>query len=95
MLNIEWIKNENHVSYVEADRFFANFSKETGIHDLEKRVRDFVAAPTKEGIVLKGTRRTTARVFIPDYYFGEHIEMGENPWIFLGEMYPAYCIYGL
>lgn len=25
--------------------------------------------------------------------FGKHLDMGENVWIFVGETYPAYCIY--
>ena len=42
-----------------------------------------------------GTKRTSIRVFVPNVTFGEEIEMGENPWIFMGDFYPAYCIYGM
>ena len=30
---------------------------------------------------------------IPDLVFQEHIEMGENVWIYMGELCPAYCLY--
>ena len=33
------------------------------------------------------------KLFIPDLYFDQHIDMGENVWLYLGEMSPAYCIY--
>ena len=95
MQNIEWFKNPDHVSYVAADDFFANFGKEAGISDFRKRVEAFLEAPDPEGKVLMGNRRTPVKVFIPDLTFGEHIEMGENPWVFVGEFYPAYCIYGM
>lgn len=95
MLNLEWLKNGNHVSYCDADRFIENFGKETGVSGLREKLEAFVKNPVPEGVTYTGTRRTSIKIFIPDLMFDEHVEMGENPWIFIGEMYPAYCIYGL
>ena len=93
MQNLEWFKT--HVTYVDADKFFDNFSKETGISNLRAKVEDFMKNPIPEGVTLTGTKRTSIRVFAPNVTFGEEIEMGENPWIFMGDFYPAYCIYGM
>ncbi len=95
MKNVAWFKNQDNVSYCTADAFFANFGKEAGISNFREKVEAFVKAPTAEGITLIGTKRTSVRVFIPDLTFDEHIEMGEYPWVFVGAMYPAYCIYDL
>ena len=94
-MTLEWVKNRDNVAYVDAKDFFHNFSKEAGVPDLEAQVRAFAADPVKEGVIIKGTKRTALRVFIPDLYFDEKIEMGENPWIYLGDFYPAYCIYNM
>ena len=45
------------------------------------------------GINLKGLRRTTLKLFVPNLTFPEPIEMGENVWIYMGELCPAYCLY--
>ncbi|MDY6037892.1 MAG: hypothetical protein SPI74_02730 [Eubacterium sp.] len=95
MLRLEWLKDGDNVAYVEAAQFMDNFEKETGLSKFRKEVEDFVANPTPEGKTLIGTKRTAVKIFIPDVSFDEHIEMGENPWIYMGEHYPAYCIYGL
>ena len=88
MLKLDWLKDGNNVAYVDANEFIDNFEKEAGISKLRQAIEEFVANPTAEG-------RTAVKIFIPDVSFDEHIEMGENPWLFMGEHYPAYCIYGL
>lgn len=40
-----------------------------------------------------GPKRTSGRLFVPDLAFGEHIEMGENIFLFMGEMQECYVIY--
>ena len=35
------------------------------------------------------------RLFVPDLTFGEHIEMGENIFFYMGEMQECYVIYWL
>ena len=79
--------------YVEKDRFVDNFAKETGIPNLRKEIEEFEERPTAEGKTVKGTRRTTLRLLIPNMMFGSDLDMGDNVWIYLGEYYPAYCIY--
>ena len=86
-------KNPDHVVYVEKDRFVDNFAKETGIPNLRKEIEEFEERPTAEGKTVKGTRRTTLRLLIPNMMFGSDLDMGDNVWIYLGEYYPAYCIY--
>ncbi len=93
MNNIKWC--QEHVSYVDANDFFDNFGKETGISNFREKVEEFMKNPSPEGVVISGTKRTSVKVFIPDLTFDEHIEMGENPWVFMGTFYPVYCIYGM
>ena len=38
-------------------------------------------------------KRTSGRLFVPDLTFGEHIEMGENIFFYMGEMQECYVIY--
>ena len=88
-------KNPDKIVYADINQFADNFSKETGITDLRGKIEAFKANPTKEGEVLKGTKRTAIRLLIPDLYFEgeEKIEMGETVWVYLGELYEIYCLY--
>ena len=52
-------------------------------------------SPTPEGFTIKGHGRTSGRLFVPDLAFGEHIQMGENIFFFMGEMQECYVIYWL
>lgn len=92
-MTLEWFKNPDHVVYVEKERFVDNFAKETGIPRLREEIDSFGLRPAPEGVVIKGTRRTTLRLLIPNLMFGSDLEMGDNIWVYLGENYPAYCIY--
>lgn len=92
-MNVNWFKNPNNVVYADAKEFVENFEKETGISRLKERIEEFEANPVKEGIILKGIKRTSVKLFIPDLVFDEHIEMGENVWIYMGENYECYCLY--
>ena len=38
-------------------------------------------------------KRTTLKLLIPNLTFSEPIDMGENVWIYMGELCPAYCLY--
>lgn len=93
MMNLNWFKNPDNVVYADIGEFTDNFSKETGISNLRDEIERFEADPVKEGIVLKGRRRTSIKLFIPDMLFDEHIEMGENVWVYMGENYECYCLY--
>lgn len=95
MMNVNWFKEPEHVVYADAQEFVDNFARETGIADLAYQIEVFDAYPTKEGVVLKGTKRTSVKLFIPDLLFDEHIEMGGNVWVYMGENYEAYCLYNI
>lgn len=51
--------------------------------------------PHRRGFTIKGHGRTSGRLFVPDLAFGEHIQMGENIFFFMGEMQECYVIYWL
>ena len=78
---------------VEDAKNIAEVAKETGIPNLRKEIEEFEARPSAEGKTVKGTRRTTLRLLIPNLMFGGNMDMGDNVWVYLGEYYPAYCIY--
>ena len=40
-----------------------------------------------------GPKCASGRLFVPNLAFGEHIEMGENIFFFMGEMQECYVIY--
>ena len=63
-----------------------------GLADAANELRQH---PTAEGFTIKGPKRTSGRLFVPDLTFGEHIEMGENIFFYMGEMQECYVIYWL
>lgn len=93
IMRLEWFENPDNVVYVEREKFVDNFAKETGIPKLGEEIESFELRPEREGRVVKGTRRTSVRLMIPNITFGSDIEMGDNVWLYIGEQYPAYCIY--
>ena len=95
MMNLKWLKDPDNISYVDANDFAEHFGKEIGVENLREKIKAFADNPTKEGVLLKGTKRTSAKLFIPDLVFDEHLDMGENVWKFLGEHYDCFCINNL
>ena len=93
MLNLTWIKNPDHVSYCKENEVLPRLARELGIADLAQQVEEFRTHPTAEGVNLKGKKRTTLKLFITNLTFPEPVEMGENVWIYMGELCPAYCLY--
>ena len=93
MLTLNWLKNPEHVSYCEEAEIVPQLSKMLGIPELAQQIDSLKEHPISEGVVLKGAKRSSAKLFIPNLYFGEEIDMGENVWVYLGEMSPAYCVY--
>ncbi len=93
MLNLNWIKNEDHVVYGTDEELIPILSKDLFIPDLGKKIRQFRENPVKEGVTLKGGKRSSVLMFIPDMYFDDDIVMGGNVWLYLGDMMPAYCVY--
>ena len=93
MLRIGWLENPDNIVYADLEEFADNFGNEVGISNLKQEIINFREHPTTEGVVLKGKKRSALKFFIPDMLFDKHIEMGENVCVFIGETYPAYCIY--
>ena len=93
MLNLTWIKNPDHVSYCKENEVLPRLARELGIADLAQQVEEFRTHPTAEGVNLRGKKRTTLKLFIPNLTFPEPVEMGENVWIYMGELCPAYCLF--
>ena len=93
MMNRAWFENLDHVVYAVKDEVIPRLSRELGISDLAQRIEQFRKAPTPDGENIKGCKRTTLKLMIPNLVFPEPIEMGENVWIYMGELCPAYCLY--
>ena len=79
-MRINWFKDENNLIYINGA---------TQLAELEKTLH----FPGPEGFTIKGPKRTSGRLFVPDLAFGQHIEMGENIFFFMGEMQECYVIY--
>lgn len=93
MLTLNWIKDSKHVEYCKESDLIPRLSKELGIPDLQAQIDGFRAKPAAEGLILRGARRSSVKLFIPNLFFGEEIDMGENIWLYLGDLQPAYCVY--
>lgn len=92
-MRVEWFENPDNVVYVDIDEFAENFGNELGISGLREKIEDFKMNPEKEGKIITGIKRSAVKLFIPDMMFDKHIEMGESVWLYIGETYPAYCVY--
>lgn len=88
----EWFEDPNNVVFIDSEEFLDHFGSETGIPRLRQEVENFWLRPRREGMSVRGTRRTTLKLVIPDLYFGTAIDRGDNVWIYMGEQYPAYCL---
>ena len=89
MMNVAWFKNPDHVAYCKEEEILPKLSRELGINDLEA----FRKEPSPEGENIKGRKRTTLKLMIPNLTFSEPVDMGENVWIYMGDLCPAYCLY--
>jgi hypothetical protein len=92
-MTLNWFKNVDNVSYSNIDDFADNFAKESGISNLRQEIEEFKENPIKEGKTLLGKKRTSLKLLIPNDYFNADIPMGDSVWIYVGEHYPAYCLY--
>ena len=92
-MNVNWFKNPDNVVYAPVDEFAGNFGKETGIPNLREELDKFRADPVPEGKNLKGMKRTSLKLMIPNMIFDEKIDMGDSVWVYMGENYEAYCLY--
>ena len=106
MMNVAWFKNPDHVAYCKEEEILPKLSRELGINDLAlmgayraaaadlaQRVEAFRKEPSPEGENIKGRKRTTLKLMIPNLTFSEPVDMGENVWIYMGDLCPAYCLY--
>lgn len=93
MLTLSFLKDVENVVYAPEEEIVPQLAADLLIPNLDEAVERFRQSPTKEGLILKGGRRSSVKLFIPDLYFGQHIDMGESVWLYLGEMSPAYCVY--
>ena len=93
MLTLSYLKDVENVVYGPEDEIIPQLAGDLMIPNLDEAIERFRQSPVREGLILKGGRRSSVKLFIPDLYFGQHIDMGENVWLYLGEMSPAYCIY--
>jgi len=93
MLTLNWLTNEDHVVYGTDEELIPLLAKELQIPDIGKKIAQFRESPAREGVTIKGGRRSSALLFIPDMYFDTDIPMGANVWLYLGDMMPAYCVY--
>ena len=92
-MNIRWLQNEDNLVYINAEKDLRRLELQLQLPGLQEAATRLHENPTPEGLILKGPRRTTARLFIPDLLLGTHIEMGENVFLYRGEMVECYVIY--
>ena len=92
-MHINWFKDENHLVYINGATQLAELERTLHFPGLEEAANALRQHPTAEGFTIKGPKRTSGRLFVPDLTFGQHIEMGENIFFYMGEMQECYVIY--
>ena len=92
-MNMNWFMDQDHLVYVNAEKDLTRLEQNLKFPGLAEAARQLRDAPTPEGLTIKGHRRTSARLFIPDLTFGMHIEMGENIFFYMGEMAECYVLF--
>ena len=92
MIGMNWLRDPNHVVYGQPEELLPGLSRTLGIPDLAQRVAEFQRNPRPEGAQIKGGKRTTLKIFIPNRLFSRAMDRGEDVWLFTGEMNPAYCL---
>lgn len=92
-MNIQWLQDQDNLVYINAEKDLHRLEVQLQLPGLEEAATELHNNPTAEGLTLKGPRRTTARLFIPDLLYGKKIEMGENIFLYRGDMVECYVIY--
>ena len=93
-MHVSWFKNEEHLVYINGETELPALEKALKFPGLTAAAAQLRDHPTAEGLTVKGPKRTSARLFVPDLVFDEHIEMGENIFFYMGELSECYVIYG-
>ncbi len=91
-MNVSWFKDQDHLVYINADKDLAELESRLKLPGLAEAAEHLHKHPTPDGYSIKG-RRTMARLFIPNMVFSEKIEMGENVFLYFGEMTECYVLY--
>ena len=92
-MHINRFRDEINLIYINGATQLAELEKPLRFPGLEEAANELRQHPTAEGFTIKGPKRTSGRLFVPDLTFGRHIEMGENIFFFMGEMKECYVIY--
>lgn len=92
-MNINWFMDPDNLVYINAETMLPELEKTLKLPGLCEAVEALHTNPNDVGYTLKGLKRTSGRLFIPDLTFKRHIEMGENIFLFLGEMSECYVIF--
>ena len=88
-MRINWFKDENHLVYINGATQLAELERTLHFPGLEEAANELRQHPTAEGFTIKGPKRTSGRLFVPDLTFGEHIEMGENIFFYICLLYTS------
>lgn len=77
-MHINWFRDENNLIYINGATQLAELEKTLRFPGLEEAANELRQHPTAEGFTIKGPKRTSGRLFVPDLTFGRHIEMGKT-----------------
>lgn len=92
-MNLSWFKNSENILYREIDKFSSEYESKWGLEDLRGVIEDFRKNPIDKGLGLRGGDNQPIKLIIPDMIFDEHIPLGENVWVYLGEEEKCFCLY--
>ena len=86
-MHVCWFKNEEHLIYINGETELPALEKALKFPGLTAAAAQLRDHPTAEGLSVKGPKRTSGRLFVPDLTFGENI------FFYMGEMAECYAIY--
>ena len=58
MMRFGWFRDPDNIVYSDVNEFADHFGRETGVQNFREKLEEFRDNPTKEGILLKGKKRT-------------------------------------
>ena len=65
-MRINWFKDENNLIYINGATQLAELEKTLHFPGLEEAANALRQHPTAEGFTIKGPKRTSGRLFVPD-----------------------------
>lgn len=93
-MNINWLKDPNHLVCMTVDDFTDTFRRELACTDFKNQIREFQNDTRPGGKMILAGNRISIRIFRPNLSFSQELENGDDIWVSFGVNQPCYCMIG-